>query len=88
MLKLTLELLPHGDEDKAQVIGESRICNLMEHDPGSPLGSFHGWFRLDGERELNAFVKDFPREDRTEWELVAELLATVVPTLAHADTMA
>jgi hypothetical protein len=78
MLKLTLELLPHGDEEKAEVIGEARICNLMEHEPGSPLGSFHGWFRLDGQdRELNAFVKDWPRQERTEWELVSALLAQV-----------
>lgn len=76
MYHLTLEYVPHGDESKKQVIGKARICNLMQHYQGSPLGSFHGYFD-DTERgfqEINGFVYDYPRNWRSPWDLVADLL--------------
>jgi hypothetical protein len=85
MFQLTLEYLPHGDESKSQKIGFARVCNLREHEPGSELGSFHGYFEIDGEREINAFVKDYPRTKGTPWHLVAALFEAAEVTRAVAS---
>jgi hypothetical protein len=74
MFHLTLEYVPHGDVTRKEVIGFARICNLREHPAGSELGSFHGYFEIEGERQLNAYVKDYPRKEGTPWNLVATLL--------------
>jgi hypothetical protein len=74
MFQLTLEYLPHGDETKAEKIGFARICNLRQHEPGSDIGSFHGYFEVEGARQIDAFIKDYPRKQGTPWDLIAVLL--------------
>ena len=44
MYVVKVELWPGGDESKAEQIAEGRICNLRQHEPGSPLGNFHAYF--------------------------------------------
>jgi hypothetical protein len=74
MLRVTVELLPHGEEAKAEVIGKAMICNLMKHEKGSELGSFHGHFATDGKQEINAFAEDYRRHEGTPWDLIGTLL--------------
>lgn len=47
MLRITVELLPHGDESQARVIGTAKVCNLRRHEAGSPLGSYHAYFEAN-----------------------------------------
>jgi len=71
---LTLEYVPHGDESKKEVIGLARICNLRKHEPGSDLGSFHGYFEVENARQIDAYIEDYPRKQGTPWDLIATLL--------------
>lgn len=52
MFVIKVELWPGGDESKAEQIAEGRICNLRKHEPGSDLGSFHGYFDATAVPEL------------------------------------
>ena len=45
--RLTLDWLPDGDETKPEFVGHARICNLNEHEHGSPLGSYHAYFEAN-----------------------------------------
>jgi hypothetical protein len=74
MYRVTLEELPHGEEAKAHVIGKAMICNLMMHEKGSELGSFHGHFATDGGQEINAFAYDYRRREGVPWDLIGTLL--------------
>jgi hypothetical protein len=58
--RITVELLPHGDESKAEVVAQGKICNLRRHEPGSPLGTFHAFFEANAvpERDRPAFSAD------------------------------
>lgn len=47
MLRITVELLPHGDEDAAETIAFAKICNLRKHEAGSPLGDYHAYFEAN-----------------------------------------
>jgi hypothetical protein len=47
MLRITVELLPGGDESRPEVVAHGRICNLREHPPGSDLGNFHAYFEAN-----------------------------------------
>lgn len=85
MFHLTLEYVPHGDESKKQVIGIARVCNLRKHEPGSELGSFHGYFEVDGARQIDAFVTDYPRKQGTPWDLVAALLRASGRRIGETD---
>lgn len=84
MLRITIELLPHGDESRATVVAHSRVCNLREHPPGSELGNYHAYFEANerAPREDvptwhkvgNAIVKNYPRHEGSVWDHVATML--------------
>jgi len=44
MLRITVEVLPGGDEAEAYEVARARICNLRHHEHGSPIGDYHGAF--------------------------------------------
>ena len=74
MLKITIELYPHGDKDNSQKIGEATIINdgTGTKELGNymvSLAEFGGYPGLD-----NGKVMDFDRKDRGPWELLREAI--------------
>jgi hypothetical protein len=63
MLKITVELAPHGDEAAAEVIAFAKVCNLRRHEPGSELGSYHAYFEAHEvpRSEPGPYMPDDPR---------------------------
>lgn len=83
MLRITVELLPQGDESRAEVIATARICNLRHHPAGSSVGDYHAFFEANEvpDDEARGAIKRPPFEDtlrRTD-HLVASTYAYDVP---------
>ncbi len=81
MIRITIELLPGGDETQAQVIGSGEITNIATDKTGE-LGNYRyefttpGWYRageIDAPGDVWAGVKcKFPRTRAHVWHLVRE----------------
>lgn len=83
MLRITVELLPHGDESRAETIATARICNLRHHPAGSEVGDYHAFFEANEvpDDEARGAIKRPAFEDklrRTD-HLVASTYANEVP---------
>jgi len=81
VLRVTLEIVPHGDEERAQVIEVLEIANIgLEHDYGFGHKVCNYASRvidLDDEEEVPAFDRDTPvLHDRRDgpWRLVQRVL--------------
>jgi len=80
MFRITVELLPHGDETKAKLLGIGKICNLRRHEPGSPLGTFHAYFEANEVPMANnppPYLPDDPR--RSLHHLVGDCIVEEFP---------
>jgi hypothetical protein len=68
MLRLTLEVVPHGNESRARTIGVIEIVNTGDH-PGRPeYGNYRGTM---GDREVEV---THHRRDDGAWKLVRRVL--------------
>lgn len=68
MYVITVELHPGGDEEQAEVVATGKICNLREHEPGSPLGNFHAFFEAN-EVPASEPAPYAPDDERRTWHL-------------------
>lgn len=63
MIKVTIELIPHGDPSATTTIGEVIISNTLSH-PNRPIsGNYLGSFDFTGDHEAyyHLFVNDYDR---------------------------
>lgn len=82
MLRITIELLPHGREDKKRVIGYGTIANVSNPPRGND--ATEGDYRMDlfssvpprYTRHITGTLENYPREKsfRGLWSLVRDLL--------------
>lgn len=63
MLRITVELVPYGDESQASVISQGIIYNDATHSKNESYGNYIGKFTIDGET-LTTRVTNFPRHSR------------------------
>jgi len=68
MLKITIELVPHGDKDKAKVIGTGYIIN--DGTGNKSLGNYRAVFRRTRGMVKNSTIKEFTRKQRSAWDLL------------------
>lgn len=73
MIRITVEIVPYGDESRAKVIGTARIWNTLEGT--SARGTYKAEFRdKAGRRWKQSDVQGFPRKRLLAWDLLAQML--------------
>lgn len=75
MIRVTIELIPHGDETRKKVIGRGIIIN--DGTGNWESGNYHGWFSRVGGRIESFEVKGFPRKRLGCWNLLFRALKGV-----------
>lgn len=70
MLRLTLEILPNGDESRRQVIGELDVWNVSDL---APMSDYAYRLQGGGTPERAGHVRSHPRK-RGAWELIWRVL--------------
>lgn len=78
MLRITVELVPHGDEDRAKEIAQMVIANDGTGDPY--LGNYEGWIGADEYTDEPAKFGIIKGHDRSKgvWELVRLMLKSIL----------
>jgi hypothetical protein len=78
MLRVTVELVPHGDESRARHLGTAVIAN----DGTGDLDTGNYWAKLSkwgsGATWKRGKYKGFPRKRRGPWDLLYCLLREIV----------
>ena len=80
MLRITIELVPGGQEEKAQVIGVATIA-LQGLNPAHTVGWYKAWFTGKSGRPLfgsHVEVHGFPRKRLLAWDLLYRVLHAAV----------
>jgi len=77
VIRVTVELVPHGDESRAKVLCQGMIAN----DGSGTLRKGNYRFQLSQQGRLSATarkgeVKDFPRLSKNVWHLLRLVLNT------------
>lgn len=73
MIRVTVELVPFGDEDKKKVIGEMLIAN--DGTGTQKTGNYVGVYSSDRVQSISKFLGNFPREYGV-WKLVQNILSS------------
>jgi hypothetical protein len=84
MLRITIELVPGGEESGAHVIGRGHIANISNlRDLSDYAVKFeeHSWQGSVRGPYVGTLAK-WPRNDRSAWEIVCAALNMVIPTIA------
>lgn len=76
MLRVTIELLPHGNEARARVLGTAYIVNDGFGSESS--GNYQVTLSRRGGKERKGEVLDFPRKRLGPWDLLFRALARTV----------
>lgn len=71
MIRVTIELLPGGDERKAKVLGTGFIAN--DGTGTEKRGNYRASFLRQRAHQIST-VKNFARKSRTAWDLLMEAL--------------
>jgi hypothetical protein len=76
VIRVTVELVPHGDESRARVLARGTITN--DGTGTFQRGNYRFWLSQSG--RVNATsregeVKDFPRRAKNVWHLLSRVLA-------------
>jgi len=76
MIRITVELLPHGDASRAKVLGTARIWNTLQGT--TTQGVYKTEFLGEtGEVWRQGEVHEFPRQRLLAWDLLAQALNQV-----------
>lgn len=74
MLRVTVELIPYGREEDAQILQVLEIWN--DGTGSSTVGNYEfGYPDVNGHRRFKGEVKNHPRLDVSVWNLVWKVLA-------------
>ena len=77
MIRITIELVPHGDASRAKILARGEIVN-----DGSGTvrrGNYYFWLSQSGRithKTRWGQVRDFPRMSKNVWHLLARCLNT------------
>lgn len=74
MIRITVELVPHGEERYARPIGSGYIYNTGDHPERPQLGNYRAVFVARG-RRAEAHLTDWPRQTHDVWALIHEALS-------------
>lgn len=77
MIRITIELVPHGDESRARVLARGEIIN--EGTGTRERGNYYFWLSQSGRVTTKSRwgnVRDFPRLRKNVWHLLARVLNT------------
>lgn len=74
MIRVTVELIPHGDESKARMLGVMEIANdgTGDLDIGHYDGTLHAEYT--GKTGRTGRVREFNRRHQSVWSLVGAFL--------------
>lgn len=74
MLKITVSLLPFGDETKEQIIGIGKIANVSNYKTDNHLlGDYKSTFYTRGQKVYESHIKNHNRGESV-WRLVKKVL--------------
>lgn len=76
MLRVTIELLPHGSESRTRLLGTAYIVNDGFGSENS--GNYQVTLSRRGGKEYKGEVTDFPRKRLGPWDLLFQALAVTV----------
>jgi hypothetical protein len=79
MIRVTVELLPGGNEEGKRHLGTAYIVN--EGTGSAEIGNYRAQFSKWGEPEViwkKGYVRGFPRKGLGPWDLLGVALATVL----------
>ena len=76
MLRITIQLIPHGDESLTSTLGTIDIWNDLSHSDRADMGNYEGnlFSASPFFMSKTGKVKDFPRQEKSSWHLLAEFL--------------
>ena len=101
MLRLKLELVPHGLEELTETIGTILIVNDLSHPDRPQMGNYQAKLSRPNPNEMkqevetqmiNLEIKNFPRMENDAWELVQAVLNAcydpdpTIQVIAHEST--
>ena len=80
MLRITIELVPYGDESRKRVLGIGEITNdaMGTHTTGNYHGRLSKWAPKTGQTWRRGTVTNFKRKAHGPWDLVYLALAACV----------
>jgi len=78
MLRITVELVPFGIEERKRKIGEMVIANVA----GGSHSDYESWIAPDDWSHTPALFSEVKEHDRSQsvWELVAKVIKSAMPT--------
>ena len=76
MIRVTVEMVPHGVEEKKYLLGTATIAN--DGSGSKTRGSYGGIFTHKGREWARAHVSGFHRSRRNVWHLLYECLRDAV----------
>lgn len=74
MIKITVELCPHGDEKNSEVIGLAKIWNDTTGSKSSGNYGYKIFKRGTSSIWRMGEIKNFPRKSLTGWDLLFRIL--------------
>lgn len=84
MLRITIEIVPQGDESRARTIATGIIVNTGAGTPNR--GNYRVDLRTEGARKWKQTeVRGFPRKYLLAWDLLYRALDQLVGDRNHAD---
>lgn len=72
MIRVTVELIPKGDESKARILGTMEITNDATGSDG--LGNYNGTLKAEYIDRRKGHVREFRRREQSVWSLVGAFL--------------
>lgn len=81
MIRITVEMVPHGDESKKTLFAVAEIA-LQKHSPDGQLGTYHtrtshtAKYYKPGKWWKQGVLENFQRLKKSPWELITMALAT------------
>ena len=74
MLRVTIELLPHGSRKNSQVIAEGLISNMLTHADRPAYGAYFATFEIKDQGEPLTVDVPSHKRSRPVWYLLKECL--------------
>lgn len=77
MIRITVELVPHGIEERARVLARANIVNAGDHPEHPKRGNYRYWFSQAGRPSTTGRLgplNDFPRQRENVWRLLQRCL--------------
>jgi hypothetical protein len=80
VLRVTIEMVPKGDESRKRVVAVGEIANNLGG--GEESGNYDAWFSMFAPRTHEVWkygkVEGFPRQKRGHWDLLFRALRDAV----------